>query len=158
MKKLSSVFICLFVLFASAAFAQKVISKQTKPKTSVNKKVKNSKQNKQSNYVCQLPVSVIDVELDRTFITLNCPKSDESCSSEKIIKVKTLAVDIEEMKYVYTASGGKIIGEGASVEWDLSDVKAGNYIITAAISQPIFNGTRWEVLGMTKTRVITVKE
>ncbi len=62
------------------------------------------------------------------------------------------------MKYVYVVSAGKIIGKGADVEWDLSDAKPGSYTITAGISQPIFDGTRWEVLGRTRTKVLVIKE
>ena len=151
MKKLQSIIICLLVLFVSINFAQKQGVKQTKKKS-------KAAQKKKVEFVCQLPASVIDVELEQTSITLNNLEPDKSFSSDKIIKVKAIALDIEEMKYVYTVSCGKIIGEGANVEWDLSDAKPGNCIITVGISQPIFNGTRWEVLGMAKTRVITVKE
>ncbi len=86
--------ICLFVLFVSANFAQKQIEKQTKLKTSISKKVKNSESAKkktritqvnEANSVCQLPASVANVELSRTEVVLNCPASDKSCLNNKII-------------------------------------------------------------------------
>ncbi len=167
MKKLPNIILCLCVLFISTNFAQKQIEKQTKSKTPISKKVKNFKsakkktritQENEANFVCQLPASVTNVELSRTEIVLNCPAPDKSCSNNKIIEVKTVAVDIENTKYVYIVSVGKIISEGANVEWDLSDVKPGNYTITAGISQLAFDGNGWAVYGQTKTKIVIVKE
>ena len=169
MKKLLNIIICLCILFLSASFAQNQIAKQTKTKTSVSKKAKkvNSakkktkiKQEEEPNFVCQLPINVIALELSQTEIILNCPASDQTCSNNKIIKVETVAVDPEgvEQKYVYTVSAGKIIGEGWNVEWDLSDAKPGTYVITAGISYPGLGGTVWQVWGQTKTKVVLVKE
>ena len=144
MKKLLNIIICLFVLFVSVNFAQKQTEKQKQSKTSISKKVKTSKsakkkprmtQENEENFVCQLPASVVGVELSQTEIILNCPASDESCSNNKIIEVKTVAVDNGDNKYVYTVSAGKIIGEGANVEWDLSDIKPGSYTITAKVKK-----------------------
>ena len=164
MKKLLNITFCVCILFVSVNFAQKQAVKQTKSKTFVSKKAKNinsakkktqTGQQEKPNFVCELPHSVHDVELSQTEIVLNCPASDESCPNNKIIEVKTIAVDSGDgrMNYVYTISAGKIIGEGANVKWDLSDAKPGNYTITAGISQPV-----WGVLGQTKTKVVIVKE
>jgi hypothetical protein len=169
MKKLLNITFCLCILFVSVNFAQKQPAKQTKSKTFVSKKAKNinsakkktqTGQEEKPNFVCELPLSVEALELSQTEIVLNCPASDESCPNNKIIEVKTIAVDSGDggVKYVYIISAGKIIGEGANVEWDLSDAKPGSYTITAGISQPTFNGTRWDIYGQTKTKVIIVKE
>jgi len=163
MKKLLNVFFLLLLLSLSAFF----VNGQAKQKRSIAGKTKNvslsqkkprRQPKKETNYVCQLPASVINLDLSQTEIALSCPTADESCTNNKIIKVTTTTVEAEDIKYVYKVSGGKIIGEGAYVEWDLSDSKPGTYTITAGISQPIFNGERWDVLGGTKTKAVVIKE
>ena len=103
-----------------------------------------------------MPASVIAIKTDKTEIKFDCPADDNSCNADKIIKVKTVSVKSDEDKYLYSVSAGKIIGEGADVEWDLTDVKPGTYTITAAINQfrPVFG---WQVFGQTKTQIVTVK-
>ena len=51
------------------------------------------------------------------------------------ISVVTVAVDAENdvLTYSYKVSGGKIIGQGSKVEWDLSGVSPGTYSITAGV-------------------------
>jgi hypothetical protein len=51
------------------------------------------------------------------------------------IAVVTTAVDPENdvLTYNYKISGGKIVGRGARVMWDLTEVPSGNYTITAAV-------------------------
>jgi hypothetical protein len=161
MKKLVSIIVLSILLPASAIFA----SGQTKRKNSSEAKKTSSfqkksrrQQEKETNFFCQLPASVTNLELNQTEIVLSCPTPDENCINNQIIKVTTTTVDIEDIKYVYVVSAGKIIGEGANVEWDLSDAKSGTYTITAGISQPIFNGERWEVLGKTQTKTVVIKE
>lgn len=56
------------------------------------------------------------------------------------------------LTYNYTVSGGKIVGRGTNVTWDLSGVKPGKYTITAGAD----NGCG--VCGETKTETIVVKE
>ncbi len=56
------------------------------------------------------------------------------------------------LTYNYTVSGGRIVGQGANVTWDLSGVKPGKYSITAGID----NGCG--VCGTTKTETVVVKE
>ncbi len=78
-----------------------------------------------------------------------------------ILRITTIAIDPEdeEIKYEYSVSAGKVIGEGADIEWDLSDVQPGTYSVTAGISQPsIFGKNGWAVFGMTQTRKVIVKE
>ena len=149
--------ICLLALFVSANFAQKRAVKQTKSKTSVGKKAKNIKPQK---FFCGLGPSVVALNLSQTEIANDCSASNAACSNNKIIKVEITAVNREdiEQKYVYTVSAGKIIGEGANVEWDLSDVKPGSYTITAGISEPAFDGNGWAVYGKTQTKVVVIKE
>lgn len=77
--------------------------------------------------------------------------------SNKQIKVKTVAADPENdvLTYVYNVSGnvsgGKIIGTGAEVIWDLSNVVAGTYKITAGVDDGC------GVCGKTVTKTIVIK-
>jgi len=70
------------------------------------------------------------------------------------ISVKTVAVDPENdvLIYNYKVSGGKIVGQGANVVWDLTGVKPGTYTITAGVDDSC------GVCGRTQTRTVVVKE
>jgi len=161
MKKLNVIIFSFCIALAANGFAygqtnQPNSTAKTEKKTAGQKKSRGWQKQKPS-FACDLPASVTNVELSQTEIALSCP-TGENCSDNKIIKVKTVAVDSGEIKYVYTVSAGKIIGEGANVEWDLSDAKPGSYTITTGISQPIFGGERWEIFGKTMTKVVVIKE
>lgn len=56
------------------------------------------------------------------------------------------------MIYDYKVSGGKIIGQGANVVWDLSGVKPGTYTITAAVDDGC------GLCGKSIIRTVVVKE
>lgn len=130
------------MLFISVNFAQKQTVKQTKKKPKVTQK------KKADFYECQYDPGVVDIKLSQSEIVLNCPPSVENCPNNKIIEVETIAVDTGNRKYVYKVFAGKIIGEGAYVEWDLTGVEPGTYTITASVSQ----------YGQTQTRVVVIKE
>jgi hypothetical protein len=91
--------------------------------------------------------NVTDVTLSKNEIILNC-------SSEKAINVSTKATNAnnDTLLYNYTTNGGKIIGNGEKVIWDLSDTKPGTYTITAATD----NGCG--LCGTTVTKTVTVVE
>lgn len=147
MKKIIFLFMCL-CLFTTADLAQSRKVKSTKTKRT----------KKTVNFVCQLPSSVIGITLNKNEIT-KCSPSNSTCSEETMqIEIRTVAMAGDSDKFVYTVSDGKIIGEGADVIWDLSDVKPGSYTISAGISQPVFNDERWMVLGKVQTKTVTVKE
>jgi hypothetical protein len=77
----------------------------------------------------------------------------ESCPDKTIINVavKAFGPDGEEADIKYNVSGGRIIGTGSLVQWDLSDVKkAGVYTLTAEF-------TDWNNERQTKTETITVR-
>lgn len=156
MKKLPYILICLGVLFVSADFAQKQTPKKTKNVNAAKKKAQPVPKEEET-FSCHLPASVNSVELSQKEIILNCPPDDNSCLSNKIVKVRTSAITLGDDKFVYHVSAGKIIGEGKNVEWDLSDVEPGTYTITAGISQ-YHPGFGWQVFGETKTQVVTIKE
>lgn len=134
--------VCLLVLFVSVNFAQKQSVKRTK------KKHKVAQKKKADFFNCQYDPGVTNMELSQSEIALNCPPSIENCPNNKIIEVKVTTIDTGDRVYAYAISAGKIIGEGANVQWDLTDVKPGTYTITASVSQ----------YGRTQTRVVVIKE
>ena len=77
----------------------------------------------------------------------------DDLSSNKQIKVKTVAADPENdiLTYVYNVSGGKIIGGGAEVIWDLSNAFKGTYTITAGVDDGC------GVCGRTVTKTVIIK-
>jgi hypothetical protein len=85
------------------------------------------------------PANITNLVLSRTEIIADCSSlnatENKGCLSDtKKVSVSTSATDPEYdvLTYYYKVSGGKIIGQGANVVWDLSGVKAGTYKITAA--------------------------
>lgn len=102
--------------------------------------------------------NVTAVTLDQTEVVLPCPAGTISksgaCKDDQSVGVRTTAVDPDNdtLTYSYTVSGGRVVGSGANVNWDLSGVKAGTYTITAAVDDGCgFCGTK-------QTQTITVKE
>jgi hypothetical protein len=102
---------------------------------------------------------VINLILSQDEVIANCPLDNSTqnkiCSdSNTKIAVLVSAKDPENdvLSYHYEVSGGKIIGQGSSVIWDLSEVKAGNYTIKTTAD----DGCGFCGKPMTKT--VTVKE
>jgi len=84
---------------------------------------KEWKRDPQPKYACILintPPKIVDLVLEKT--------------EERSISVGVRATDPENdvLTYVYAVTGGKIVGVGPNVLWDLSDVKPGVYSLTAA--------------------------
>lgn len=77
-----------------------------------------------------------------------CSKSDLN------VKVNTLSKDAENnsLKYYYTITGGKIIGEGANVIWNFSETRPGKYTITASV------GNDYIIKGKSVTKTIELEE
>lgn len=97
------------------------------------------------------------ISLSKKEITSWCPNHrnpDSSCSKEgQIVEVVTTATNVRDgQTYYYTVTGGKIIGEGPKVKWDLSDTNPGRYTITAGI------GKDDVILGKIATRDISARE
>jgi hypothetical protein len=97
--------------------------------------------------------------LGNTTITLPCPPGQTSRSGacgdvSRTISVATRAVDPENdvLTYNYTVSGGRIVGTGANVQWDLSTAQTGTYTITTGVDDGC------GVCGRTNTQTITVRE
>ncbi len=82
------------------------------------------------------------------------PKEGTTCSDNQSVNVTTTAVDPENdvLTYNYTVSGGRVVGSGANVSWDLSGVNPGTYTITAGVDDGC------GVCGKTQTKTITVEK
>jgi hypothetical protein len=105
------------------------------------------------------PADVTSIDFDQTEVVLPCPPGTKSrtgaCVDDRNVGVKTAASSPQAgdpLTYNYTVSGGRIVGSGAGVNWDLSGVKAGTYTITAAVD----NGCGF--CGKTQTKSITVRD
>src|SRR5688572_10030503 len=101
--------------------------------------------------------NVTDLVLDRTTITLPCPpgsapRAGVTCPDSSTIVIRTVAVDPENdvLTYNYTVSGGRIVGTGANVSWDLTGLTPGTYTIVAAVDDGC------GLCGQTQTRTVTV--
>jgi hypothetical protein len=70
-----------------------------------------------------------------------------------LIDVGARAFDPENdpLIYAYTITGGRIVGSGSQVKWDLSGVYPGTYTITAGVDEG------FGVLGKTQTRSVAVE-
>ena len=102
------------------------------------------------------PANVEEVILSKTEIIIcNKTAKNKSCSDgSRKISVETIARDPDNdvLTYVYTVSGGNIVGQGANVVWDLTGVGAGTYTITSGVDDGM------GVVGTTKNQTIVVKE
>ncbi len=103
------------------------------------------------------PADVTDVRLSETRVTGKCqpgfqPREGTTCSDTETVNVATTAVDPENdvLTYNYTVSGGRIVGQGANVQWDLSGAQAGTYTITVGVDDSC------GVCGKTQTKTIEV--
>jgi hypothetical protein len=69
------------------------------------------------------------------------------------VTVTTTAVDPENdvLTYNYTVSGGRVVGTGANVSWDLTGAAPGTYTVTAGVDDGC------GVCGQTQTKTITVR-
>lgn len=103
------------------------------------------------------PANVTAVDFSKSVVTLPCPPGTSSESpdcSDQTVGVRTAATDPENdvLTYNYTVSGGRIVGQGANVTWDLSGVRPGTYTITAGVDDGC------GVCGQTQTKTIEVRE
>jgi hypothetical protein len=80
------------------------------------------------------------------------PKEGQTCNESTSVTVSTTAVDPENdvLTYNYTVSGGRIVGTGANVSWDLSGVQPGTYTITAGVDDGC------GLCGKTQTQTVNV--
>jgi len=102
---------------------------------------------------------VTALTVDETTVTRPCPEGQvpvegQTCSTDLSVGVTTTAVDPENdvLTYNYTVSGGRIVGQGANVSWDLTGAQPGTYTITAGVDDGC------GVCGKTQTTTITVAD
>ncbi len=116
------------------------------------------RRDKRLGEVVNQAANVDSVTLSDTVITLPCPPGATSrsgaCSDSKTISVATRASDPENdvLTYNYTVSGGRIVGTGANVQWDLSSAQVGTYTIVTGVDDGC------GVCGKTDTKTIRVEE
>jgi hypothetical protein len=85
-----------------------------------------------------------------------CPLSrgpESICSKEQmIVQVKTTSRNVtDDLTYYYAVTGGTIVGNGASVKWDLRDTRPGTYTLSVGI------GKNNIILGKIATNTISEK-
>lgn len=103
--------------------------------------------------------NVTALSLSDDMIKLPCetgfvPREGEVCNDSTTINVSTTAVDPEGdvLTYNYTVSGGRIVGSGANVQWDLSGLGKGTYTITAGVDDGC------GLCGQTQTKTVTIED
>ncbi len=104
------------------------------------------------------PAKIKDLILDKTELTAGCPAGrlkrtlcPLGVCAVSITSVAT-APDSENITYEYKNYGGKIIGSGNRVMWDLAGLPPGEYSITVSASD---DGT---VFGKPETATVKIKE
>jgi hypothetical protein len=117
------------------------------------------RRNSRSNEEVGKPRSFADVtnlEVEDSMVTLPCPAgTTDGCADKSALSVKSTGTSsdpTDTLLYNYTVSGGRIVGTGSNVSWDLSSAKAGTYTITSAVD----NGCGF--CGKTVTKTVTVKD
>ena len=107
--------------------------------------------------VLNRPANVTALSVSDTNIVLPCgpnmvPRAGAVCNDATTVSVTTTAVDPENdvLTYNYTVSGGRIVGTGANVQWDMSGLGPGSYTITAAVDDGC------GLCGQTQTQTVTV--
>jgi hypothetical protein len=115
------------------------------------------RRNKRQAEIINQPANVNSVTLSDTTITLGCqpgyhPREGTTCNDSTSVSVATSASDPENdvLTYNYTVSGGRIVGTGANVSWDIGGLAPGTYTITAGVD----DGCGF--CGKTQTQTITV--
>jgi hypothetical protein len=94
--------------------------------------------------------------LDKNEVYLPCPPGyrcigGRVCDSDMTIVVSAGKSQSNQLNYEYTVSGGRIIGEGAKVTWDMTGAEPGTYQIRVDIED------KSKGQKQTETKIITVK-
>jgi hypothetical protein len=116
-----------------------------RPSSDPNKKVENK------------AADVTEITISAHELTLPCepgfrPARDVKVSESMVVDVSVAAEDPENdvLTHNYTVSGGRIIGTGSNVKWNLSGVYPGSYTITAGVDDGC------GLCGKTQVRTVTV--
>ena len=89
-------------------------------------------------------VDVSSLVLDKTTVNIPCPQgttpNPKYCPDDMSVKISAEATGAKNGVAIfrYTVSGGNIVGTGANVYWDLSGIRPGKYMITAAAADDGF--------------------
>jgi hypothetical protein len=117
------------------------------------------RRNERQGDIINPPANVTALALSDESIVGGCPAGQRpaegaQCDESTMINVTTTAVDPdnEPLVYNYTVSGGRIVGTGKDVQWDLSGVSPGTYTITAGVDDGC------GLCGQTQTKTITIAE
>lgn len=117
------------------------------------------RRNERAAEVLNQPAVINSVDLSNSTITKPCapgfqPREGVECRDDQTVNVRTNASDPESdvITYNYTVSGGRVVGQGANVTWDLSGVNTGTYTITVAVDDGC------GVCSETKTETVEVVE
>jgi hypothetical protein len=151
---------CLFYLYG---FPNRVSNKSVNDSLDLSPTAESSQTNCKP---CRRPNSeevnkspdVTEMTLSRTEVTASCPngqvpREGAVCSDKMNAQVTTTAIDPEKdvVTYSYTITGGRIVGQGAKVTWDLTGAAPGTYTVTAGVDDGC------GICGQTQTQAITVK-
>jgi hypothetical protein len=101
------------------------------------------------------PPNVTEVTLDKNELRIPCSETPTHTElREMVVSVKTDSEDADGdiLTYNYTVSGGRIIGTGKNVIWDLSRSAAGTYEIIAGVDDGC------GVCGRTVKKTVSVRE
>lgn len=116
------------------------------------------RRNKRQEDIINPPANVTALTVSDNLIKGGCPagqvpKEGQTCDESTSVSVTTTAVDVDNdpLVYNYTVSGGRIVGSGANVTWDLSGVAPGTYTITAGVDDGC------GLCGQTKTETVKVE-
>lgn len=118
------------------------------------------RRNKRQGDIPRPFANVDSVTLGNTEVVIPCPegtrpKEGQRCPDGSTVTIASKASSndpTDVLTYSYTVSGGRIVGSGANVTWDLSGVRPGTYTVTVGAD----NGCG--VCGTSKTETITVRE
>ncbi|MGC2234834.1 MAG: hypothetical protein WA584_01565 [Pyrinomonadaceae bacterium] len=115
------------------------------------------RRNERQQEIINPPANVESVTLGERRVTIPCgpgfrPKPGSNCSDDMSVGITTVARDPDNdvLTYNYTVSGGRIVGQGANVSWDLTNAQPGTYTVTVGVDDGC------GVCGTTKTETITV--
>ncbi len=116
------------------------------------------RRNKRAEDVINQSPNISGVNLSTTVIKIGCLPGFRStsgkCDDSRSVSVATSASDPENdvLTYNYTVSGGRVVGTGANVQWDLSGANEGTYTITTGVDDGC------GVCGKTNTQTVTIKK
>ena len=86
----------------------------------------------------RFPLSIEWISVDEDALYIECAagimaRPDSKRSDDLVVDVRTGAVSnsvLDKLNFTYTISGGKMIGSGANVKWDLSGLEPGTYTVS----------------------------